>query len=64
MKNNDFIDSDGIYDLSEFNNVSVDLINDVINDVFDTTAIVVRFRTICVFDVIDFIFFFYKKAEV
>ena len=33
---NDFIDSDGIYDLSEFNNVSVDLINDVINDVFDT----------------------------
>lgn len=57
MKNNDFIDSDGIYDLSEFNNVSVDLINDVINDVFDTTAIVVRFRTICVFDVIDFIFF-------
>ena len=63
MKNNDFIDSDGIYDLSEFNNVSVDLINDVINDVFDTNAIVVRFRTICVFDVIDFIFF-YKKAEV
>ena len=33
---NDFMDSDGIYDLSEFNNVSVDLINDVINDVFDT----------------------------
>ena len=36
MKKNDFIDSYGIYDRSEFNNVSVDLINDVINDVFDT----------------------------
>ena len=32
----DYMDSDGIYDVSEFNNVSIDLISDVMNDVFDT----------------------------
>ena len=32
----DFMDSDGIYDLSRFNNVSLNLISDVINEIFDT----------------------------